>query len=78
MYSSGMPTVFSIADDILIAGFNEIGIGHNATLDKVPRICREANLNKEKCLFRFTSIPFFGEIISRDSVSQTPGKCKHY
>ena len=28
---SGMPTVFSIADDILIAGFNEEGRDHDTT-----------------------------------------------
>ena len=30
----GMPNVFSIADDILIAGFDEQGKDHDATLDK--------------------------------------------
>ena len=51
---SGMPNVFSIADDILIAGFDELGRNHNATLDRMLRICREAylNLNKDKSLFR--------------------------
>ena len=39
-----IPNVFSIADDILIAGFDELGRGHDATLDKVLRICRQANM----------------------------------
>ena len=51
---SGMPNVFSIADDILIACFKEQGRHHYATLDKVLGICRQTNLklNKAKCLFR--------------------------
>ena len=62
---SGMPNFFGIADNILIAGFKKQGRDHNVTLDKVLRICRQANLkfNKERCLFRFTSIPFLGEVI---------------
>ena len=54
-----------------------------------PDICREANLklNKDKYLFRGTSIPFFGEIMSWNDVSldltkvqvlknMLPPKCK--
>ena len=39
--------MFGIADDILVAGFNELGRGY----DKVLKICRNANLksNKDKC-----------------------------
>ena len=67
----GLPNVFVIADDILAAGFNYLRKDHDATLDKVLRLCRKANLklNKDKCLFRCTSIAFFGEIISRHGVS---------
>ena len=32
--------MFAIADDIVITGFDKMGRGHNATLDKVLRICR--------------------------------------
>ena len=38
-----MPGVFSIAGDILIAGFDELGIYHDVTLDKLLRICRKVN-----------------------------------
>ena len=50
---------FGITDDILITGFDELGRDHNMTLDNVLRISRQANLklNKDKCLFRCTSIP---------------------
>ena len=68
---SGMPNIFGIADNTLIAGFDEPGTDHNATLDKVLRICRQGNmkLNNDKCLFRCISILFFGEVISQQSVS---------
>ena len=71
---SGIQNVFSIADDILIAGFDEQGKDHNTTLDKVLRVCRQANvkLNKDKCLFTCTSIPFFDEIISQQGISPDP------
>ena len=53
-----------------------MGRDHNATLNKVLRICREVNLkfNIDKCLFRYTSIPFLSEVISGSSVSPDPRK----
>ena len=65
-----MSNVFSIANDIPITGFNELGREQNTTLDKGLRICREANLkcNKNKCLFRYTSIPSFDEVVSQEGV----------
>ena len=61
----GLPNVFSIADDILIAQFDEMCRHHDVTLNKVLRTCRQANLklNKGKCLFRCTSILFLSEVI---------------
>ena len=49
----GLPIVFGTADDFVSSGFNDFGTDHHMTLDKVLRICREANLklNKEKCHF---------------------------
>ena len=63
---SGMSNVFSIADDILIVGFNEQGIDHDVTLDKALRIGRKANLKlkNNKCLLRCTRIAFFSDVIS--------------
>ena len=57
--------VFCITDDILIAGLDELGRDHDATLDEVLRIYRQADLkfNKDKCLFRCSSISFFDEVI---------------
>ena len=56
--------MFGIADDIVIAGFDDMGRDHDATLDKVLRICRYTSLklNKGKCLFRCTKILFFIEV----------------
>ena len=63
--------MFGIADDICIAGIDDMGRGHNATPDKVLRICRQANLklNTDKFLFLCTRISSFGEVISQSEVS---------
>ena len=37
---SSMPNVFGTVDDILAAGFNDLGRDHDATLGKVLRIYR--------------------------------------
>ena len=57
--------MLSIADDILIAEFGDMGGDHDDTLNRVLRICMQANLklNKDKYIFWFTSIPFFGNDI---------------
>ena len=61
-----MSNVFSIADDIFIAGLDELDRDLDMTLDKVLSICRQANLkcDEDGCLFICTSIPFMGEVIS--------------
>ena len=68
--------MFCIANDILIVGFDDMDRDHNATLDKVLRICRQAKLklSKDKCLFQCTSIPFFHEAISQSGVSPAARK----
>ena len=55
-HCNGMPNVFSIANDILIAEFVELGRDHDATLDKVLRICTQANLKPNKGKF-FSGAP---------------------
>ena len=57
-----MSNVFGIANDILVIGYNENGADHDAAVHKVLQRCKEVNLklNKEKCHFRCTTIPFFG------------------
>ena len=73
---SSMPNSFNIVDDILIAGLDEQGKDHDKTLDKVVQISRQANLklNKDKCLFRCSSFPFFGKVTSWQSVSLDTSK----
>ena len=73
-----MPNVLAIADDILVAGYEADGIGHNETVQRVLQRCRQVNLqlNKDKCHFRSPSVSFFGEIISRSGVQPDPQKIK--
>ena len=64
---SSMSSVFGIADDILIAGFDEWSKDCEETLEKVPQVCREANLklSKDRSLSRCTSVSFLDEIIHK-------------
>ena len=75
---SDMPNVFGIVDNILVIGYNNNGADHDAVVHKVLQRCKEVNLklNREKCHFRCTSIPFFGEVISRRGVKSNPQKSK--
>ena len=75
-----MPQVFSIADDILFAGYKADGKDHDKTVWSVLQRCREVNLklNKGKCHFRCTSVPFFGEVISQNGVKQDLQKIKAF
>ena len=65
-----IPNVFGIADNILVIGYDKDRTDHNEAVYKVLRQCQDVNLklNKEKCHFRCTSIPFFGEVVSRDGM----------
>ena len=44
----GLPNLFAIVDDIPIAWFDDMGRDHDATLDKVLRMCRQPNLSLTK------------------------------
>ena len=76
---SDMPNVFVIVDDVLVIGYDEDGAYCNAAVYKVLQQCEEVNLklNKEKCHFRCTSIPFFGEVISKQGVQQDHKRSRH-
>ena len=65
-------------DEILVIGYENNGADHDALVPEVLQRCKEVNLilNKEKCHFRCTSIPFFGEVISRRAVQPDPQKIK--
>ena len=74
---SDMPNTLGIKDDILVIGYDEDGVDHDAAVHKVLRQCKKVNLksNKDKCHFRCTSIPFFGKVILR-GVQPDPKKIK--
>ena len=65
-----IPNVFGIADDILVIGYNKDRTDHDETVYKALKCCQDVNLklNKEKCHFMCTAIPFFSEIVSRDGM----------
>ena len=73
-----MPNEFGIADDILVIRYDKDGADHDAAVYNVLRQFHDVNLklNKEKCHFRCTAIPFFGEVVSREGVQPDPWKIK--
>ena len=73
-----MPNVFGIADDILVIGYEKDGADHNEAVYNVLRWCQDVNLklNKVKCHFRCTSIPFFAKVVSREGVQPDPQKVR--
>ena len=65
MNYSKLPNVFGI-DEILITGLNDLGTDHDATVDKVLRIYRDANLvfNKKNVVSDAPALhSLLGEII---------------
>ena len=62
-----LPNVFGIADDISVVCYDIDGKDHDEMLWQVLQIYRQVNivLNKDKCCFRCTSVPSFGEVICR-------------
>ena len=62
----------------LVIGYDKDGADHDAAVHKMLLWCEEVNLqlNKEKCHFKCTSIPSFGEVISREGVQPDPQKIK--
>ena len=65
-----LSNVFGIADDILVTGYEADGKYHDETVWKMLQRCRQVNLklNKDKCHFRCTSVPFSEDIISQHGV----------
>ena len=74
-----LPNVFGIAGDILVKGYNADGKDHDDTLQTVQQRCRQVNLNlnKDKCHFRCTSVPFFSDIIFRYGINLTDRSSRH-
>ena len=63
-----------IADDVKIHGDSKST--HNLHLLGVLNQCRKIGLklNADKCIFKATSIPFFGRVISSEGVQPDPAK----
>ena len=59
-------------------GYNKNGADHDESVYSVLRQCQDVNLklNKEKCHFRCTSIPFFGEVVLREVIQPDPQKVR--
>ena len=74
MFQSKIDDIFSDTDDILAICYDNKCTDHNVTVHKVLQRYKEVNLklNKDKCNFKCTSIPFFGEVISRRGVQPDP------
>ena len=73
-----IPNVFGIADNILVIQYNKDGADHNKAVYNVLGRCWDVNLklNNDKCHFRCISIPFFGEVVSRQGVQPDPQKVR--
>ena len=73
---NNMPNVFGIEDDILVIGYDEDGTDYNEAVYNMLRCCKEVSLklNKDRCHFRCTSIPFFGEVVLRKGIQPDPQK----
>ena len=65
-----------IADDVKIHGKDEAT--HDKHLIQVLNQCRKVGLklNADKCVFKATSIPFFGHVISDQGIKPHPKKIK--
>ena len=68
------PNVFGIAFYISVVGYDAEGKDHDDTLFKAPQRCRQVNvnLNKDKCHFRCTLVPIFGDVLSRHGIKPDP------
>ena len=62
-----LPNLYGIADDIVIVEYKPDGRDHDRMLRQVMQICHQDNFTN-KCHFRCTMIPSFGEVISREGV----------
>ena len=73
-----IPNVFGIADDILVIGYDKEWPDHDEAVYSVLKWCQDVNLklNKDKCHFRCTSIPFFGKVVLRNAIQPDPLKVR--
>ena len=59
-----LQNVFGIAYDILVVACDDNDVDHDLALHQVLQFHGKENLkiHKQKCYFRYSRIPFFGEI----------------
>ena len=71
-----LPGVICYMDDILV--FGRTGEEHDENLKKVLKIiqARGMKLNKEKCVFGQSQIPFLGHVIGAEGIHIDEGKVK--
>ena len=71
---SGLPSVVCLMDDVLVFGSTEKE--HDTRLHEVLRRLERAKvtLNKDKCLFKQTSITFLGHVVDAHGISADPRK----
>ena len=65
-----------IADDMIIMGYQDDGKDHDEAVVKCLKIARDANLRfgPDKCIFRCTQLPFFGQLCNRVGQHPDPEK----
>ena len=70
----GLPGVMNVSDDIRVYGKSKED--HDRNLEAVVKRLEEKGLeiNREKCLFEVTSLPFFGFVFGSEGVSADPAK----
>ena len=68
----GLSNIFDIDNDIAIVGFDADNRNHNRSKKEVMQICHKENfkLNKNKCYFKCTKIPFSEEVMSTEEIQQ--------
>ena len=73
-----MLNVFEIADIILVIGYHKDGTDHDKAVYNVLRWCQDVNLklNKDNYHFKCMSIPFLGEVVSREGNQPDPQKIR--
>ena len=66
----GLPNAFDVVYDIVILGYNADGRNHDRALRQVKQVCCWENLklNKNKCHFKYSKIPFVMEVISGEGI----------
>lgn len=63
-----------IVDDIIISGQTEEKHAANVHSALIRANQKQVKFNLQKCVFKLDSIPYFGQIISKNSINPDPQK----